>query len=68
MKWGMVKAWWDSHHETEGGSGEPLEIPVNEVFTFQGRPDKWGFTVLGSELPLASETYATDSTLLTATF
>ena len=41
-----MKAWWDSHHETEGGSGEPLEITINEVFTFQGRPDKWGFTVI----------------------
>ena len=40
MKWGKEKAWWDSHHETEGGSGESLEIPINEVFTFQGRPDK----------------------------
>ena len=34
-----------THHETVGGSGEPLEIPINEVFTFQGPPDKWGFTV-----------------------
>ena len=40
MKWGKVKAWLDSHHETEGCSGEPLEIPINEVFTFQWRPDK----------------------------
>ena len=24
---------------------KPLEIPRNEVFTFQGRPNKWGFTV-----------------------
>ena len=29
-----------THHETVGGSGEPLQIPINEVFTFQGRPDK----------------------------
>ena len=34
-----------THHETVCGSGEPLQIPINEVFTFQGRPDKWGFTV-----------------------
>ena len=34
-----------THHEIVGGSGEPLQIPINEVFTFQGRPDKWGFTV-----------------------
>ena len=34
-----------THHETVGGSGEPLQFPINEVFTFQGRPDKWGFTV-----------------------
>ena len=34
MKWGKVKAWWDSHHETEGGSGEPLNFPINEEFTF----------------------------------
>ena len=36
-----------THHETVGGSGEPLQIPTNEVFTFQGRPDKWGLTVMG---------------------
>ena len=35
-----------THHETVGGSGEPLQIPINEVFTFEGRPDKWGFTVI----------------------
>ena len=35
-----------THHEAVGGSGGPLQIPINEVFTFQGRPDKWGFTVL----------------------
>ena len=29
-----------THHETLGGSREPLQIPINEVFTFQGRPDK----------------------------
>ena len=29
-----------THHETVGGSGETLQIPINEVFTFQGRPDK----------------------------
>ena len=29
-----------THYETVGGSGEPLQIPINEVFTFQGRPDK----------------------------
>ena len=29
-----------THHETVGGSEEPLQIPINEVFTFQGRPDK----------------------------
>ena len=28
------------HHETVGSSGEPLQIPINEVFTFQGGPDK----------------------------
>ena len=35
-----------THHETVGGTGEPLQIPINQVFTFQGRPDKWGFTVV----------------------
>ena len=29
-----------THHETVGGIGEPLQIPINELFTFQGRPDK----------------------------
>ena len=29
-----------TYHETVGGSGEPLQIPINEVFTFQGCPDK----------------------------
>ena len=29
-----------THHETVGGSGEPLQILINEVFTFQGRSDK----------------------------
>ena len=29
-----------THDMTVGGSGEPLQIPINEVFTFQGRPDK----------------------------
>ena len=27
-----------THHVTLGGSGEPLQIPINEVFTFQGHP------------------------------
>ena len=29
-----------THYETVGGSGEPLQIPINELFTFQGSPDK----------------------------
>ena len=29
-----------THHETVGGSRESLQIPINEVFTFQGRPNK----------------------------
>ena len=30
----------ETHHETVGGSGESLQIPINDVLTFQGRPDK----------------------------
>ena len=39
-----------THHETVGGSGEPLQIQINELFTFQGRSDKWGFTVIPKKI------------------
>ena len=39
-KWQHTTRVMATHHETVGGSGEPLQIPINEVFTFQGRPDE----------------------------
>ena len=33
-KWQHTTRVMATHYETVGGSGEPLQIPINEVFTF----------------------------------